>query len=88
MKQLDPRQGPDTHRLSASCVGEDLLVHEFSNVFTFDDGGSERCYMLAIIPYVGDKLVGERVYSDRHTERRRTPEQHEAFEAVPGVTVL
>lgn len=85
MKDMDPRiWSEDNHRITAAAVGVDMLIHEFSNVFTQPDGTKRRSYLLAVIPYVGDKLVGERVYGDGGWGRNWGGD----FEKLPGVTVL
>ena len=88
IRQLDPRKGTDTHRIATSCAGENLLIHEFSNVFAMPDGSDERCYLIAIIPYVDDKMVGERVYTDRHQASLRAQTFGPDFDALPGVTLV
>lgn len=88
IRQLDPRKGPDTHYIASSCVGEHVLIHEFSNLFVLPDGTSERCYTLAVVPFRGDSMVGERIYSDRHLSSMNERTFGVDFEARADVTLL
>ena len=88
MKQLDPRKTKDTHRLTASCVGKDALIHEFSSVMILPDGRAERCYTLAVVPFVGDRMFGERTYSDRFYADMREATFGPELDATPHVTQL
>jgi len=52
------------------------------------DGTQRRCYTIAVIPFVGDKMVGERVYSDQHLGRLRERLLGADFLDRPDVTIL
>lgn len=78
----------EAHRITASTAGQDVLIHEFSNVYTFPDGSTRRCYTVAVVPFEGDKIVGERVYSDGHLGRLREQLLGEDFFARPDVFAL
>jgi len=86
--QNDSRTAADTHRITASTAGQDVLIHEFNNVYTFPDGSQRRCFTVAVIPFIGDKMVGERIYSDVHLGRLRTESLGEDFYDLPGVVRL
>jgi len=77
-----------SHRITASTAGQDVLIHEFSNEYVFPDGAVRRCYTIAVIPFEGDKMVGERVYSDQHLGRLRKQLLGDDFFNRPDVTVL
>jgi len=77
-----------SHRITASTAGEDVLIHEFSNLYTLPDGSVRRCYTVAVVPFEGDKMVGERVYSDQHLGRLREQLLGEDFFARSDVTLL
>jgi len=77
-----------SHQITASTAGEDVLIHEFSNIYDLMDGTQRRCYTIAVIPFVGDKMVGERVYSDQHLGRLRERLLGADFLDRPDVTIL
>jgi hypothetical protein len=77
-----------SHRITASAAGNDVLIHEFSNIYDLADGTRRRCHTVAVIPFVGDKMVGERVYSDRHLGRLREELLGVDFLERPDVTIL
>lgn len=86
--QNDLRKGVTTHRITAATHDQDTLVHEFSNVYTFPGGTRRRCYSVAVIPFVGDKMVGERIYSDTYIGGLRAQLLGEDFYELPGVVRL
>ena len=88
IEQLDRRKGQDTHRITASAFGEDVLIHEFSAVLELPDGSRRRCHLIAVVAFEGDKMVGERVYSDLGYDVLRRQGFGEDFYALPGVTKL
>lgn len=88
IRQLDPRKGADTHFFASGCVGDQVLLHEFSNTFSFPDGTEERCYLLAVVPFEGGRMVGERVYTDGRLASLRRETFGDDFEALPGVTLI
>lgn len=77
-----------SHQITASAAGDDVLIHEFSNIYDLMDGTQRRCYTIAVIPFVGDKMVGERVYSDQHLGRLRERLLGPDFFSRPDVTIL
>jgi hypothetical protein len=77
-----------SHRITASTAGNDVLIHEFSNIYKLADGTSRRCYTVAVIPFVGDKMVGERVYSDQYLGRLREQLLGADFLERPDVTII
>ncbi|MDY0068112.1 MAG: hypothetical protein RBS02_17230 [Steroidobacteraceae bacterium] len=77
-----------SHRITACTAGSDVLIHEFSNIYKLADGTSRRCYTVAVIPFVGDRMVGERVYSDQYLGRLREQLLGADFLARPDVTIL
>lgn len=85
--QTDSRTATQ-HEIRATSAGEDLLIHEFSNVYSFPDGTSRRCYTVAVIPFVGDKMVGERVYTDQYLAELRAHHLGPDFLNLPGVERL
>lgn len=88
MRQLDPRTGENTHEISAVGFGEDVLIHEFSNEFEMPDGTMRRCHMLAVVQFEGDKMVGERVYTDRYLDAQKLETMGADFYDLPGVTQI
>ncbi len=77
-----------SHRITAVTADNDTLIHEFSNIYTLSDGTTRRCYTVAVIPFVGDKMVGERIYSDQYLGRMREELLGPDFLARPDVTIL
>lgn len=88
MASQNDTRAAQTHRITASTAGQDVLIHEFSNVYTFADGTRRRCYSIAVVPFEGNKMVGERVYTDEHLGRLRVQLLGEDFFARPDVTLL
>jgi hypothetical protein len=78
----------NSHRVTASTAGQDVLIHEFSNKYTFPGGSVRRCYTVAVVPFEGDKMVGERIYSDQHLGRLRTQLLGEDYFSRPDVSLL
>ena len=76
------------HQIRASTAGEDVLIHEFSNIYDLQDGTQRRCYTIAVIPFERDKMVGERVYTDQHLGRLRERLLGPDFLDRPDVTIL
>ena len=86
--QNDSRTAGDTHVITASTAGSDVLIHEFNNVFDLPDGTRTRCYMLAVVPFVGDKMVGENVYTDHRVADWWDSLFGEDYLEIPGVELL
>lgn len=87
--QIDPRSAvEETREIRSVAYGEDVMVVEWSNDFTLPDGSRKRCYSVAIIPYEGDKMVGERVYTCQNFAELRKHALGEDFTEVDGVTKL
>lgn len=87
-RQFDPRRDASTHRITAVCFAQDALVHEFSNVFAMPDGTKRRCYLAAVVTFDGDKMIGERVYTDSFFARIIDDALGPDFIDLPGVTLL
>lgn len=87
VSQNDSRTASE-HEIRASTFAADLLIHEFSNVYRLADGTSRRCHTVAVIPFVGDKMVGERIYTDQYLAELRDHHLGPDFMDLPGVERL
>ncbi|MCP5364490.1 MAG: hypothetical protein H6905_04570 [Hyphomicrobiales bacterium] len=77
-----------SHRITAHAADSNTLIHEFSNIYSLGDGTTRRCYTVAVIPYIGDKMVGERIYSDQYLGQMREQLLGPDFLNRPDVTIL
>lgn len=88
IKQIDPSKNDDTREYRAIAFGENIMVGETTATFVLPDGTRKRCSYVAIIEFDGDKMVGERVYSDRYHASLREASLTDEFFAVRGVERL
>lgn len=88
MKQLDPYRNEDTREYRALAFSDDHMIGETTATFVLPDGTKKRCSYIAVIEFDGDKMVGERIYSDHYHARLRDTKFGPDFLKVPGVTLL
>lgn len=86
--QVDPRKNEDTREYRALAYGENVMVGETTALFTLPDGTKKHCSYIAVIEFDGDKMVGERVYSDHYHASMRDQKFGGEFSKLPGVTML
>ena len=86
IEQIDPRKyGGDTREFYSTTTSENMLTHEFSNMITRKDGTSFRGYVIAVIPFQNGKMVGERIYLDKHMGAWFEEGLDKEFFEMPGV---
>ena len=84
---VDPRSNKPVV-VRTACFSKDAMMVEWNAELAFPDGTIRKCYAVAVIPYDGDKIVGERVYTCENFAELRKQALGADFSDVEGVTRL
>lgn len=74
-------------QIRSICFGHNVMTLEWSRSILFPDGTRKECYGVAVIPFEGEKLIGERVYTDRYLGDLQMQKRADLLER-PDVTSL